>query len=153
MRRLLVTAVAFAALAVAGPAAGGGFATVGVSPAPPDEAGVVWRVKLNIKQHGRTPLENVSPSVIISNGDGEFMTYAAKPTGEPGIYAAEVTFPEAGTWTYRVDDGFTQVHTFKPVQIVDGGGGGSSFPTVARKPASPRSSLGATSSSTRRSAS
>jgi hypothetical protein len=129
MRKLLITAVALGSLAVAAPAVGGGFATVGVSPAAPDEAGAVWKVKLNIKQHGRTPLDGVSPSIVIDNGDGRTETFLAEPTGEPGIYAADVVFPSPGTWSYRINDGFSQVHTFKPIQIV-GDGGGSGFPTV-----------------------
>jgi hypothetical protein len=129
MRKLLITAAALAMLAVAPTATGGGWATVGVSPAAPDEAGAVWKMRLNIKQHGRTPLDGVEPTVILSGPDGRTETFAAKPTGEPGIYAADVVFPEAGTWTYRIDDGFSRVHTFKPVEIV-GEGGGSSFPTV-----------------------
>ena len=129
MHKLVVVATALAALAVAAPALGGGFATVGVSPAPPDEAGAVWNLRLNIKQHGRTPLDGLSPTVIVTGGDARTETYAAKPTGEPGIYAVDVVFPTAGTWSYRIDDGFSQVHTFRPVQIV-GDGGGSGFPTV-----------------------
>ena len=129
MRKLLITAAALATLAVAPTAAGGGFATVGVSPAAPDDAGAVWKMRLNIKQHGRTPLDGLSPTVIVSGPGGQTETYAAKPTGEPGIYTADVVFPETGTWSYRIDDGFSQVHTFKPVEII-GEGGGSSFPTV-----------------------
>jgi hypothetical protein len=128
MRTLLALGVALAALTVAGPALGGGWATVGVSPMAPDEAGAVWKMKLNIKQHGRTPLEGLSPLVIISNGEGRTETIQATATGEPGIYAAEVVFPTAGTWTYRIDDDFSRVHTFKALEIV-GDGGGSSFPT------------------------
>jgi hypothetical protein len=129
MRKLFAAGVTLVALAVVAPALGGGWATVGVSPAPPDEAGAVWKVRLNIKQHGQTPLEGVSPSIIVSNDDGRTETFAAAPTGEPGIYAADVVFPTAGTYTYRIDDGFSRVHTFKPIEIV-GDGGGSSFPTV-----------------------
>jgi hypothetical protein len=129
MHKLVFVATALAALAVTAPALGGGFATVGVSPAPPDEAGAVWKLRLNIKQHGRSPLDGLSPTVIVTGGDGQTETYAAKPTGEPGIYTVDVVFPTAGTWSYRIDDGFSQVHTFRPVQIV-GDGGGSGFPTV-----------------------
>jgi hypothetical protein len=129
MRKLLIAAAAVSVLAVAPSATAGGWATVGVSPAAPDEAGAVWKMRLNIKQHGRTPLDGVSPSIIVSGPNGETETYAAKPTGEPGIYAAEVAFPDAGTYSYRIDDGFSQVHTFKPIEIV-GEGGGSGFPTV-----------------------
>ena len=46
-------------------------------------------------------------------------TFAAKPTGKPGVYRAAVVFPTAGKWSYEVDDGFIsgQPHTFPPVQI------------------------------------
>ena len=46
-------------------------------------------------------------------------TFAAKPTGKPGVYRAAVVFPSAGKWTYEVDDGFItgQPHTFPAVQI------------------------------------
>ena len=128
MRTLLAASVALAALAVAAPALGGGWATVGVSPMPPDEAGAIWKVRLNIKQHGRTPLEGLSPTIIIANGD-RTERITANATGDPGIYAAEVTFPTAGTWSYRIDDDFSQVHTFKAIEIV-GDGGGSGFPTA-----------------------
>jgi hypothetical protein len=129
MRKALITAAALAILAVAPTASGGGFATVGVSPGAPDEAGAVWKMRLNIKQHGQTPLDGLSPTIIVSGPGGQTETYAAKPAGEPGIYTADVAFPDAGTYSYRIDDGFSQVHTFRPVEII-GEGGGSGFPTV-----------------------
>jgi hypothetical protein len=133
MRRL-VLALVIGAAALPAAAAAGGWATAGL--APPDEAlaaGAVWKAKVTIKQHGQTPLDGVQPAVIISNDSGTTKRFAAKPTGEPGVYLAEVTFPSGGEWNYAVYDGFSayggaQTHTFAPVTIAGGDGGGSFFP-------------------------
>ena len=33
------------------------------------------------------------------------------------MYLAKVKFPSEGSWTYQVDDGFSQTHSFAAVQI------------------------------------
>jgi hypothetical protein len=123
MRRLvLVLSTVAVALAAAGTAFAGGWATVGVSPGPPDGGGPgsTWNVNLEVLQHGRTPLDGVVPTIAIRNRDsGDTQTFTAKPTGEPGMYAAKVVFPTVGTWEYTINDGFSQTHTFKPIAIGD----------------------------------
>jgi hypothetical protein len=121
--RALLLAVS-AALLLAAPAAAGGFATVGLG--PPDSgigAGDTWNAELTVLQHGVTPLVGVAPVVKISKG-GETHEFAAAPTGEAGVYLAKVEFPSEGSWTYQVDDGFSQTHSFAAVQIGAGGGDG-----------------------------
>jgi YtkA-like len=131
MRMLIIGAVVAVALAAAGAARAGCWATAGVSPQPPDTAGTTWHASIKVMQHGRTPLADASPTLIIRNASsGESKRFPAKPTGEPGIYRADVVFPAAGTWRYEVNDGFpvrecAQTHTFAPVDI-SGGGGSSS---------------------------
>lgn len=118
---------------VAVPAAtAGGWAIVGLSSLPKDvSAGGVWSVDLTILQHGRTPLEGVQPVVRLNRdgGSGGTLEYAAKPTGKPGVYHAEVRFPKEGTWRYEIWDGFTRSHTYAPVQIRPADSP-SSFPTL-----------------------
>lgn len=117
-----------AALVLAAPAAAGGWATAGLG--PPDSglgAGDTWNAEVTILQHGQTPLVGVSPVVKISKG-GETHDFPAAPTGEAGVYLAKVKFPSAGRWTYQVDDGFSQTHSFAPVEIGSGGGNGISIP-------------------------
>ena len=98
-------------------AAAGGFATVGLSSTPDGLApGAPWNVELEILQHGRTPLEHLSPAVTITSGDVT-RTFAATPAGRAGFYRASVTFPHAGSWTYVVDDGFTARHPYPAVAI------------------------------------
>ena len=123
MRKLLIS-VALVALAAPAGALAGGWATAGLSP-PPDEvgAGDTWNAQITVLQHGRTPLEGVEPVVTIKNGSTD-KAFPAKPTDEPGVYVAKVVFPTEGRWSYVVDDGFGQTHTFADVTIGAGGGGG-----------------------------
>jgi len=130
MRKILLALVAFAVLAPA--ATAGGWATVGLSSLPPDdlEVGGTWNVDLTVLQHGQTPLTGVQPTITLLGEDGSAGgSFAATPTGKPGVYHAEVRFPSSGTWKYEIDDGFSQVHTFKPV-VVGPGSAPSSFPAL-----------------------
>jgi hypothetical protein len=116
----------------AGSAQAGGWATAGLA-APPEgiAAGEVWNARVKLLQHGRTPLEGVKPTVTI-RGDGTTKTFAASPTGEPGVYVAHVSFPSGGEWRYEVNDGFTGgvglVTSFPQLEVAPraGGGGGTS---------------------------
>jgi hypothetical protein len=116
MRTRLTLTFALLALTLPAVAAAGGWATAGLAPPPAGiDAGDTWRAEITLLQHGRTPLEGVQPSITISGPTTE--TFAASPSGKPGTYVAEVVFPTAGTYSYQVDDGFSQVHTFKPVAV------------------------------------
>ena len=128
MKKILLTLVAAAAIAPA--ASAGGFATVGLSTLPGDDlvAGGTWSTDLTVKAHGLTPIDGLSPVVRIRNGD-DVREFAATPTGKPGLYHVDVVFPAAGTWAYEIDDGYSQTHTFKPVEV-QAAPGSSSFPTV-----------------------
>jgi YtkA-like len=132
MRTLLLTLAAAAALAVAGTASAGGWATAGVSPPPDDPtAGSGWDAKITILQHGHTPLTGVHPTISLIGNGGQKQTFAAEATDEPGVYLAKVKFPAAGSWTYEVYDGFTQyggaqMHTFGAISV-GAGSGGSGF--------------------------
>ena len=111
-------------------AVAGGWATVSLSSTPDGLGpGQPWVVEMEILQHGRTPLDGVEPSIVLTNGaTGKTEYVAAKPTGRPGIYEARAVFPEAGRWTYAVDDGFSRVHDYPAVTI---GGGAASAPAAA----------------------
>jgi hypothetical protein len=118
MRLLLVAALAALALPAAGIA--GGFATVQLSSLP--DGSTTWTPELTVLQHGRTPLDGLAPTIRITNGV-ESRVFDASPTGAPGRYRAEVTFPSPGTWRYEIWDGFTQTHTYAPVAIQSAGEG------------------------------
>jgi hypothetical protein len=129
MLRALLTLVS-AALLLPALAAGGGFATVQLDSLPAGTgAGGPWTPTLTVLQHGRTPLDGVSPTIRISSGT-QTREFQATPTGEPGQYRAEVEFPTAGTWRYEIWDGFSQTHTYAPVAIGNPAGdvGDAGFP-------------------------
>jgi hypothetical protein len=121
---LAVLAAVVAGLVLAGGASAGGFATVQLSSLPTGtQAGTPWSVDLAVLQHGVTPLDGIEPAITVYGGESE-ATFPATPTGAPGVYHAEVVFPAAGTWSWRVWDGFTQTHTYAPVEIAPAGGAG-----------------------------
>lgn len=118
MKALLAALVALALLPAS--AVAGGFATVGLSSLPDGgHPGEPWNVELTILQHGVTPMADLNPTVTIRNGDQTEMFRARPVPGETGVYRAEVIFPTAGTWDYEINDDFTQVHQYAPVQIDD----------------------------------
>jgi hypothetical protein len=106
-------------LVLPGAAHAGGWATLELSSTPDGvRAGQEWVVDLKVLQHGRTPLEDATPSVTISRrGTDVSRKFAAHKTGQAGVYRATVVFPNAGDWKYAVDDGFTQVHAYPAVRI------------------------------------
>jgi hypothetical protein len=135
MRYLIALSTLAVALAASGTALGGGWATVGMNPLPDDvDAGATWRPEITILQHGQTPLDGLAPYVRISEGGGSSQEFLATPTGEPGVYEASVTFPEAGRWSVVVDSGFGDSRlTHGPVTIDDGapaGGDLGPFPAT-----------------------
>ena len=93
----------------------GGWATVGLDSTP---TGRRWDVNVTVLQHARTPLSDVIPRIEIRNATTT-KTFAARPTKQPGVYRASVTFPRDGKWEYVVYDGFlaNQAHHFPPVRI------------------------------------
>jgi hypothetical protein len=115
-RIALMLLLAFAA--TTGTAYAGGWATVELDESPSGiVAGEPWRVELLVKQHGITPMDDISPSVRIDNGEGVVQTFGARPTGRPGTYAVEVTYPVAGTWRTRIFDGFTDAYPHRLPQM------------------------------------
>jgi hypothetical protein len=135
MRSLIALATLAIALGAVGTAAAGGWATVGMAPLPDGtEAGGTWNPEITILQHGRTPLDGLSPTVTISDEGGGVREFIATPTGKSGVYEASVLFPDEGSWSVVVDSGFGDSRlTYGPVTIEDGspaGGNGRSLPTT-----------------------
>jgi hypothetical protein len=140
MRARWIAALVAAAGLLGLPAAAtaGGWATVSLSSTPGGLGpGAPWDVEMTILQHGRTPLDGLQPSITLTNGaTGETRIVQAKPAGRPGVYAARAVFPDAGRWTYAVDDGFSRVHDYPAVTISGAAGGpaaagGDGFPWIA----------------------
>src|SRR5687768_3346635 len=108
MKRLLLLA-ALVAGALAPAAGAGSWATVQLSAVPKDgtKAGTTLPIDITVLQHGQTPLEGVTPVFRIRDGKANVLAeYNGTPTGTPGVYHVDVTFPEAGLFNYEVYDGF-----------------------------------------------
>jgi len=124
MRRIALLLV-LAVLAPAEVAQAGGWATVELGEAPSGlVTGKPWRVEMIVKQHGVTPMADVTPSITIVGAEGAERTFAARPTGPVGHYVADVAFPSAGTWSARISDGFTDAvpHRISQLTVSDSGG-------------------------------
>lgn len=123
MRGLL--ALGALVLVTAPAALAGGWATVGVTPLPPEDiqAGETWTPQVTVLRHGRTPTDGATPSITIGSG-GEQTTIPLRPTGKTGVYSAKVVFPHAGTWSYAIDNGLagtgygmSATTTYKPIEV------------------------------------
>lgn len=117
MKKLLI--VAIAALAAAPSAQAGCWATVKLSSMPDGER--VWAVNVTPLQHGRTLLPNAKPRIEVQTRAGTWRSFAARPTAERGVFRARVVFPGAGTWRFRIWDGFepecASYHTYRAVTV------------------------------------
>jgi hypothetical protein len=139
LRTTVVTAIAV--LALAGEAAAGCFATLGMSVPRGVDAGERWTARLQVMQHGVRPVPDARPTVTITNAEtGETRTFRARAAAEPGRYAATVVFPSRGAWRLSGNDGFdardgswrcSQNHTFGAVAI------GPTPPNTAAPPGAP----------------
>jgi len=133
MRRCLALLPLAVVLAVPSPAHGGGWATTGIDSLPRDlRAGEPWRVRIEVRRHGVTPMTGLHPRVRIAGDGGVRRDFPARATGRPGVYVADVRFPTGGHWHYRILDGFTDAwpHTFPAITVrpAAGAGGGSGLP-------------------------
>jgi hypothetical protein len=114
-------AAALLSLLIVPTAFAGGYATVGIDEVPTSAAaGGSWTPQIRVLQHGRTPTDGLRPQVLLTSGD-RVERFTARPTGQPGVYQARVTFPAGGRWRVSVDEGFGAVrHQFGSIAIATG---------------------------------
>jgi hypothetical protein len=103
-----ITAIALSillALMFTVPAFAGGWATVTLDVYPTNVvAGESFQIGFTILQHGVTPVRGITP--IISGtltGAKESISVMAVEEGEPGHYVADLNFPKAGEWSWKID--------------------------------------------------
>jgi hypothetical protein len=140
MRSLITLSALAGALVWSAAAGAGGWATVGIASLPSGvHSGEVWTAQITVLRHGVTPTDGAAPTLTIRNRDtGETETFAAEPSGETGVYAARVVFPEPGRWSFEIDNGLiatgygiSATTTYAPVTIDPGSAGDpGSFPAL-----------------------
>jgi hypothetical protein len=103
-RRLpIVLSALFATLLLATPATAGGWATASMDPAPEPAAGFAATFGFEIRQHGETPISWVTATFVATNLEtGEQVQAPMRPDGAVGRFTTDVTFPDAGEWTWFV---------------------------------------------------
>jgi hypothetical protein len=109
----LLTPVVASLLAVAGGSAAtaGGWAVTTLDPLPAaPTAGATMAVGFTIRQHGVTPVDfstwgEVPDVAVVVESTAGPLRFVATAEGTPGHFVADVTFPEAGTFTWSVEQG------------------------------------------------
>src|SRR5690349_17408227 len=88
-------------LAVAIPVFAGGWAVITLDELPTGVvAGETFTVGFVVRQHGRTPMDGLYPTITATLLKDEQFTVSAEPDGEPGHYTATLTFPTEGEWQW-----------------------------------------------------
>jgi mono/diheme cytochrome c family protein len=110
---LLVPALAFAF---------GGWAVVTVDDLPDYfVAGKATDLSFAVRQHGMSPLANLSPRVLMKSGDTEIIA-EARPGTAKGHYVASLTPPRAADWSVRILSGFgPSENTLLPIRAIAAG--------------------------------
>lgn len=105
--RILIATLALL-LALGTTALAGGWAVTTLDTLPPDiSAGQTYTIGWTIRQHGVTPVDverlGGTTELIATSPDGSrTLSFAGRRDGDTGHYAAKVTFPSEGTWTWKV---------------------------------------------------
>ena len=99
----------------------GGWAVITVEDLPTHlVAGQSAELRFKVRQHGNHVMEDLQPSVIAVNGKQKARVTATH-TGK-GVYAAQLTVPQAGLWTLTVDGNWHNAKvTLLPVTAIANG--------------------------------
>lgn len=91
------------ALAFALPVFAGGWAVITLDGLPTDAvAGETLTIGFTVLQHGRTPMDDLDPTVNVHLDKTNAFVVHATRDGKPGHYIATLTFPKAGVWEWSV---------------------------------------------------
>jgi hypothetical protein len=83
-------------------------------------AGEPFTVGFTVRQHGRTLMGELSPTISARNTNtGESMMVAADPQGEIGHYAATLAFPSPGKWDWSIQ-AFSMDQPMPPLSVSGG---------------------------------
>jgi hypothetical protein len=69
------------------------------------EADEVYALTYTIRQHGEQPVDVDETFITARSETGETLTFPGVPTGQTGVYTAEVGFPTATAWELEVLQG------------------------------------------------
>ena len=85
------------------PAFAGGWAVITLDELPTGVvAGEPLTIGFTVLQHGKTPMDGLDPTITATLSKSETFVVYAEPDGEPGHYAATLTFPTEGNWNWSI---------------------------------------------------
>lgn len=135
MRRHFLAGLALAvggALGSGAAVSAGGWAVTTLDEVPVPVPGEEVDVGFTIRQHGVTPVdleEGVGIEITASDGSERF--FAAESDGVVGHYVATVVFPDAGSYTWAVRQGWFADQELGTIDVgASTAGGGSDWRTV-----------------------
>ena len=132
--------VALALPALAAPALAGGWAVVTLDRLPADvRAGETLHLGFMVRQHGRTPINNVTPYLRATRpGTSEVMRVDAKQEGQVGHFVLDVTFPSAGAWEWQIVPEPFEGTAFAPLTVLPAAGPAQPSPASPEPSAAPQ---------------
>jgi mono/diheme cytochrome c family protein len=101
--RIAMGMALFFALAFAFPVFAGGWAVITLDELPTDVvAGEPLTIGFTVLQHGRTPMNDLKPTITATLSQGSQFVVNAESDGKPGHYTATLTFPKEGDWSWSI---------------------------------------------------
>jgi len=99
------------------PVFAGGWAVITLDELPTNVvAGEEFTIGFTVLQHGRTPLTDLTPTIIASLNKGEKIAVIAKEEGELGHYTASLTIPKEGEWNWMIE-AFNMQQKMPPLSV------------------------------------
>jgi hypothetical protein len=116
---VLVVGVGMGVGLLASPAVAGGWAVTTLDAVPQPKAGAPTDVGLTVRQHGRTPVDVADVGIVVRDRAGKERFFAARHQGATGHYVATVVFPEVGTTTWQVNQGWFGPQDLGTIRVLD----------------------------------
>jgi len=118
IRKIILLVGLLMLLLPAAAALAGGWVVVTLESLPGQiHAGQAVTLTFMVRQHGRTPINTVSPVLLATHAEtGRQVRVNAEPAEEIGLYVAEFSLPEAGAWEWSIQiPSFNHTATFAPL--------------------------------------
>lgn len=99
------------------PVFAGGWAVITLDELPTNVvAGEPLTIGFVVLQHGRTPLDGLTPTITANLYKDQEFVVQAEPGGKPGHYTATLIFPSAGEWRWSIQ-AFTMDQTMPMLSV------------------------------------